>query len=114
MLQHEFARRAVDRLAKDVGAESIAELFVHSVRAAERVERLLDQPQAEREVGEGDFQAGRRRFMVATLQAGARGRTWAGGRSRRPLWRNWGAGSWRSTARTTSIDCCGRRSSERH
>jgi len=31
--------------------------------------------QAEREAGEADFQAGRRRFMVAT-KAGARGRTW--------------------------------------
>jgi non-specific serine/threonine protein kinase len=31
---------------------------------------------AQREAGEADFQAGRRRFMVATDQAGARGRTW--------------------------------------
>lgn len=31
--------------------------------------------QAEREAGEADFQAGRRRFMVST-KAGARGRTW--------------------------------------
>jgi Mesyanzhinovviridae DNA helicase len=31
---------------------------------------------AQREAYESDFQAGRRRFMVATDQAGARGRTW--------------------------------------
>lgn len=34
---------------------------------------------AQREADEGDFQAGRRRFMVATQSAGARGRTWTAG-----------------------------------
>jgi len=36
-------------------------------------------PEKQREQYENDFQAGRRRFMVATDQAGARGRTWTAG-----------------------------------
>jgi SNF2 family DNA or RNA helicase len=35
-----------------------------------------DIPQAQRETGELDFQAGRRRFMVASQQAGGKGRNW--------------------------------------
>lgn len=39
-----------------------------------------DVPMGLREAGELDFQAGRRRFMVATQPSGARGRTWTNGR----------------------------------
>ncbi len=56
------AERVVSVLRKEYGPECVAEW--HGGRS-----------QAEREEGENDFQAGRKRFMVST-QAGARGRTW--------------------------------------